>query len=138
MLEKLKEYKELMAIIVFFLGGFIWINNQFPTKSDLSAEKSDLSAENGSLNCLVKKYMSLTQLQIRGQELVKQMQDLATTITDMETNSENVLLSPAMLFELDQLKADLGHDTEKFRSNKAEIKNIMDELARNVCRKVTK
>jgi hypothetical protein len=25
MLDKLKEYKELIAIIVFFLGGFIWL-----------------------------------------------------------------------------------------------------------------
>ena len=131
MLEKLKEYKELIAIIVFFLGGFIWLNNQFPTKSDLTAEI-------GSLNCRVEIYMTLTQLQIRGQELVKQTQDLATRITDMETNSENVHLSPAMKFELDQLKSDFGHDREKYRSNKAEIKNIMDELARNVCRKVTK
>lgn len=130
MLKKIKEYKELISIIIFFLGGFIWLNNQFPTKSDLSSEI-------GSINCLVEKYMMLTQLQIRGQELVKQIQDLATNIADMETNSENVHLSPAMKFGLDQLKSDFGHDREKYRSNKAEIKNIMDELARNVCRKVS-
>ncbi len=131
MIEKLKEYKELITIIIFFLGGFIWLNNQFPTKSDLTEEI-------GSLNCLVEKYMTLTQLQIRGQELVKQTQDLAANIADMEQNSENVHLSPAMKFELDQLKSDFKHDREKYRSNKAEIKNIMDELARNICKKVTK
>ena len=131
MLEKLKEYKELIAIIVFFLGGFIWLNNQFPTKSDLTAEV-------GSLNCLVDKYMTLTQLQIHGQELVKQAGDLATRISDMETDSGDVLLSPAMKFELDQLKSDFEHNREKYRSNTAEIAKIMDELARNVCRRVNK
>lgn len=131
MLEKLKEYKELVAIIVFFLGGFIWLNNQFPTKGDLKAEI-------GSLNCLVEKYMTLTQLQIRGQELWKQIQDLATSISDMETNSGNVHLSPAMKFELNQLKSDFEHNREKYRSNTAEIAKILDELARNVCKKVNK
>ncbi len=128
MLDKLREYKELIAIIVFFLGGFIWLNNQFPTKSDLRAEI-------GYLNCLVDKYMTLTQLQIRGQELVKQAQDLTTRISDMETNSGDVHLSPAMKFELDQLKSDFEHNREKHRSNNAEIVKILDELARNVCRK---
>lgn len=131
MLEKLKEYKELIAIIVFFLGGFIWLNNQFPTKSDLTAEME-------SLNCQLDKYMTLTQLQIRGQELVKQAQDLATRISDMETNSGNVPLSPAMKFELDQFKSDFEHNREKHRSNKSEITKILDELARNVCKKVNK
>jgi hypothetical protein len=129
MLEKLKEYKELIAIIVFFLGGFIWLNSQFPTKSDLTAEI-------GSLNCLVDKYMTLTQLQIRGQELVKQAGDLAARISDMETDSGDVQLSPAMKFELDQFKSDFEHNREQYRSNTAEIAKIMDELARNVCRKV--
>jgi hypothetical protein len=128
MLEKLKEYKEMIAIIVFFLGGFIWLNSQFP-------KKSDLTAEIGSLNCQLEKYMTLTQLQIRSQELGKQAQDLATRISDVETNSGDAHLSPAMKFELDQMKADLKHNREKHRSNKDEIAEILDELARNVCKR---
>ena len=128
MLEKLKEYKEMIAIIVFFLGGFIWLNSQFP-------KKSDLTAEIGSLNCQLEKYMTLTQLQIRSQELGKQAQDLATRISDVETNSGDAHLSPAMKFELDQMKSDLIHNREKHRSNKDEIAKILDELARNVCKR---
>jgi hypothetical protein len=128
MLEKLKEYKEMIAIIVFFLGGFIWLNSQFP-------KKSDLTAEIGSLNCQLEKYMTLTQLQIRSQELGKQAQDLATRISDVETNSGDTHLSPAMKFELDQMKSDLKHNREKHRSNKDEIAEILDELARNVCKR---
>jgi len=131
MIEKLKDYKELITIIVFFLGGFIWLNNQFPTKNDLTDEV-------GSINCLVEKYMTLTQLQIRCQELLKQTQVMADKIADMENNNENVPLSPAMEFELDQLKSDFKNDREKYRDNKSEITNIMDELARNICKKASK
>ena len=131
MFNKLKEYKELVAIIVFFLGGFIWLNNQFPTKSDLTAEVE-------TLNCLLEKYMTLTQLQIRGQVLEKQLQNLADRISEMESTRGNVDLSPAMTFEFDRLKSDFEHKRNEYRSNKAEIDKILDELGRNVCRKVTK
>ena len=56
-LEKLKQYKEIIAIIIFFLGGFFWLQAEFPNKSDLRSEV-------GSLNCQLKSYMLLTQLQI--------------------------------------------------------------------------
>jgi hypothetical protein len=35
MLEKLKEYKELIGLIVFFLGGFIWLQQKFAHKQEL-------------------------------------------------------------------------------------------------------
>jgi hypothetical protein len=126
MLEKLKEYKELITIIVFFLGGFIWLNNQFPTKKDLTAEI-------GSLICKLEKYMTLTQLQIHVQELDKQAKDLTTRFSDMETNIGDELLSPAMKFEFDQIKSEIEHNIEKKRSNEAEIEKILDELARHIC-----
>lgn len=131
MLEKLKEYKELIAIIVFFLGGFIWLNNQFPTKNDLKAEI-------GFLNCMLDKYMTLTQLQLRGQDLEKQAQALAKEIFGMEANSGDMHLSPAMKFEFDQLKSDFEHNRKAYRTNTAEITKITDELSRNVCRKEEK
>ena len=56
-LEKLKQYKEIIAITIFFLGGFFWLQAEFPNKSDLRSEV-------GSLNCQLKSYMLLTQLQI--------------------------------------------------------------------------
>jgi hypothetical protein len=129
MIERLKEYKELIAIIVFFFGGFFWLNDQFPTKKDLSNEIA-------SLNCQLDKYMTLTQLQIHGQELVKQAQELTDRISNMESSTENVPLSPAMKFELEKLKSDFKYNREKHRKNKAEIRKVLDDLARNVCKKV--
>jgi len=128
MLEKIKEYKELIAIIVFFLGGFIWLNNQFPSKNDLKAEV-------GFLDCLLNKYMTLTQLQLHGQELAKEAEDLKKKIAEMETDSGEVHLLPAMKFELKQFKSDFEHNRKKYRNNIAQIKKIMDELNRHDCRK---
>jgi|APSaa5957512622_1039677.scaffolds.fasta_scaffold231735_1 hypothetical protein len=127
MIEKLKEYKELIAIIVFFLGGFLWLHNQFPTKNDLIKEIA-------FLNCQLDKYITLTQLQIRGQTLAKNAQDLANRISGMETGIEDVALSPAMKFELEKLKSDFKYNREKYRKNQAGIENILDDLARSVCK----
>lgn len=126
MLDKLKEYKELITIIVFFLSGFFWLNNQFPTKNDLKNEVS-------SLSCLLEKYMTVTQRQIRNQELEKQAKNLMSTISSMETNTADVSLSPAMKYELEQKKSEITHNRKEYTDNKDEIKKIMDELARNIC-----
>ena len=131
MLEKLKEYKELIAIIVFFLGGIFWLNNQFPTKDDLTQEV-------GSLNCLLEKYMTVTQLQIRNQELEKHAKDLAVTIAGMESSAANTPLSPAMRFDLDQKKFDLKTNRDQRKDYQGKINKIMDELGRDVCRRMKK
>lgn len=129
MLEKLKQYKELIAIIVFFLGGFIWLDNQFPSKDDLKAQVA-------YLDCQLDMYMTLTQKQIHSQELAKQAQDLAARISEMGNNNDDLQISPAMKFELDQLKSDFAHNKEQHRLNNVEIDKILDELGRNVCKKV--
>lgn len=126
MLDKLKEYKELIAIIVFFLGGFFWLNNQFPTKKDLKNEVE-------SLSCLLEKYMTVTQRQIRNQELEKQAKDLVATISSMENSTSGVPLSPAMKYELEQKKSEINHNRKEYTSNKDVIQKIMDDLARNMC-----
>ncbi len=129
MLEKLKEYKELIAIIVFFLGGFTWLNTQFPTKSDLKAEIA-------SLNCLLEQYMTLTQLQIRGQQIEKQTQELTRRISEVlpdDISASSLPLSPAMELEFEQLKADLAAKRGDLRSNATAMEKIRDELARHIC-----
>jgi flagellar motor component MotA len=131
MLEKLKEYKELIAIIVFFIGGFIWLTSQFPTKNDLTSEIN-------SLNCLLEKYMTLTQLQIQNQEFEKQAQKLADRICQMRIDGQKAPLTPAMKFELEQMESELDHNQTEHRTNTKEIEGILAQLARNVCKKVPK
>jgi hypothetical protein len=129
MIEKLKEYKEVAAIIVFFLGGFFWIQGQYPTKTDLKSEI-------GVLNCLVDKYMSLTQLQIRGRDLQTQAQDLKDEIQAFGTAQEHLQISPAMSQALEEKKATLAGIRKDLKTNVGDIEKARDELGRNVCRKV--
>ena len=133
MLDKLKEYKELISIIVFFLGGFIWVQNQFPTKSDLKANV-------GALSCLLDKYMTLTQRQLRGRDLERQVQELITQIgmsPDTSSNRAAVDLSPAMKLELDEKKADLTAKRNELNASSDDMRKISEDLARNICGKVT-
>lgn len=131
MLEKLKEYKEVIAIIIFFLGGFFWLEGEFP-------KKSDLNSEIGSVKCLLEKYMTLTQLQIRRQELDKQIQEINDHIKLFPaiSNAGSPPLTPAMAQELDEKKSDMSGKKKDFKENKFAMEKIVDELARNVCGKV--
>lgn len=131
MLQKIKEYKELIAIIVFFLGGFIWLESQFPKKSYIKSEVK-------SLNCLLEKYMILTQLQIRGQKLEKQIQEIDRKMeSTFQINSDitNHPLSPAMEYELKELRESLSDKKKELKNNNDEMEKIHNELARNICGK---
>ena len=128
MIEKLKQYKELITIILFFLGGFTWMETQFPTKTDLQAEIA-------SLNCLVEKYMILTQCQMHGQDLEKQIQDINKQINMISPNGSSPGLSPALAVEFEELKSDLTHKKSELGQNKESMQKIVDELQRNVCRR---
>jgi hypothetical protein len=142
MLKKLKEYKEIIAIIVFFIAGFIWLENQFPKKADLQREtgtlKTDLKSQIKSLDCLLEKYMTLTQLQIRGRNLEKEIMDFESEIQSRfrpDDDATGPLLSPAMKHELKRLEDDLAVKIKDLRQIKKDMENIDDELARNICGK---
>ncbi len=129
MLDKLNQYKELIAIIVFFLGGFFWLQSEFPNKNDL---KSEL----GSIRCQLDQYMKLTQLQILSQDQEKQLVTLKTQLSNsgQEANGNNTqLLSPAMRIELDQLKQDFTSTREQLRQTTVEMAKIRQELQRGIC-----
>ncbi|KWC36271.1 hypothetical protein WL51_19340 [Burkholderia ubonensis] len=131
MLEKLKEYKELIAIVAFFLGGFLWIQEQYPTKTDL---KSQI----GVLNCLLGEYMLLTQQQLRVRDLERLIHDETSQIGSYENarGAKAAALSPAMLEELDAKKDDLATHRAELKTRTAEMQKVNDELQRNVCQKV--
>lgn len=131
MLEKLKEYKELIAIIVFFLGGFFWLQSEFPSKNDL---KSQLKV----INCQLDSYMQLTQLQISSQEQEKQLNDLLKKLSEAppdDNSKKGVSISPAMRVELEQLRVDYTERRNQLGVTTAAMAKIKDELARGVCEK---
>ena len=128
MLEKLKEYKELIGIVVFFLGGVYWIQGQYPTKKDLKSEI-------GVVNCLLDKYMTLTQLQIRGRELERLIEEQSSQISAIGTppGAAATPLSPAMQQELEAKKADLAANRSELKDKTLQMQKISDDLQRNAC-----
>lgn len=127
MLDKLKNYKEMITIMLFFVSGFIWLDSQYPKKVDLKQEIA-------SVQCILDKYMMLTQLQIHGQELEKQVTALRDVIKiTLPYNTDAIPLSPAMKYEIDEKKKELTGKKNDFKQNYNKIKQISGDLARNVC-----
>ena len=124
MLQKLKEYKELISIIVFFVGGLSWIQAQYPNKQDLK-----------TVNCKLDNYMKLTQLQIRSQDLDKKRSELSRRLSSASSGdgNGNIALSPAMVMELDQMKLDYNNLSEQYRQTASDMTKIKDDLERDVC-----
>jgi len=125
MLEKLNEYKEILTIIVFFLGGYSWLQNQYPNKEYLKTELT-------SLRCQLDHYMKLTQLQIKNQELDKDVSMLSKTLSD-NSGKGKVSLSPAMQMELSEK---LGRKKEDQKSTLNEMERINNDLIIGNCGRV--
>jgi len=131
MLEKLKEYKELITIIVFFLGGVFWLQSEYPTKSDL---KNDLN----NIDCKLDNYMKLTQLEIDSQEHDKKLVELSKRLSDApedNVSSQGLPVSPAMRAELDQLKVDQMEQRTELKKTTKDMEDILRDLERGVCKK---
>ena len=125
MLETFKEYKELIGIVIFFLAGFFWLENKYPTKEDLKSEVA-------VLGCLLDKYMEITQLQMSSQQLEKQVDELKHQIS-LYSEAQN--LPPAVKQALEEKNLELATDKKYLRENKTRIDILMRELERNSCGK---
>lgn len=126
MLEKLKEYKEIITIIVFFLGGFAWLESQFPKKGEL---QSDI----GTLNCLLEQYMQLTQQQFLNQRLGEQIRDLKEKLESNGGIANISDLSPALMRVRGDLAEQLDEAKVKYRVSIEQMEEINNRLARNYC-----
>jgi hypothetical protein len=85
--------------------------------------------------------MAMTQLQIRGHELEKQLRDLQNKLAQGqpgETSGHRLRLSPAMVVEFEQVKSEFAGKSTDLRNNATAMEKIRDELARLVCGKVGK
>ena len=135
MLAKLKEYQELIAILVFFLGGFFWLESQFPQKTDLESVKTDLQKENAVLKCLLKKNMVLVQDQIQASALEKSIKEKNEYIyflsEKLKTDAETI--SPVMQFKLTEAREELAAKKEELKTVITRMQDTKNELERNIC-----
>lgn len=122
MIAKLNQYKEVITIAAFFLGGFAWIESQYPKRGDLEV-----------LECLLMEYMTLTQQQIRAQDLEKQAIDLQARLADPHLASSETGLSPALRMVLDDQRTELGALRKELLTLERSMREIEDKLQRNSC-----
>jgi galactitol-specific phosphotransferase system IIB component len=140
-LEKLKEYKEILTLIVFFLGGIFWLNEQFPKKADLTAQttevKNQLKKEVSQLRCQLKEYMILTQLQIKAQNLEKEYKELSSQNNVLSSVNADQVTSPAakkdLFDQITKVKAHLPEVEQDIKSNKHDMEKVSNELQTNIC-----
>lgn len=123
MLDRLKEYKELIAIMIFFLSGFLWIQ--------------DLKSQVSVLGCLLEEYMTLTQLQISHQQKEREVERLSRQINAFPTAAGGDLpaLSPAMKQELANLVNDREEAQGKLKRIQSDMESIRDKLQKHACGK---
>jgi len=124
-LQVLNEYKEIIVVIAFFLGGVFWIQDRFPTKTDLVAQLS-------FIKCQLDEYMQLTQLQVRHEQLSAQ---LAQQLGSATTVSSKVALSPSMKQTLSDLQTQRAQLRAAGDTASAAMQKISDDLGRNLCAK---
>lgn len=89
-LSKLKEYKELITVIIFFVGGIVWIYGYFATKSSLTT----ISAQ---LQCLLNTHVTLISSEMEHSKLQADKEKIA-----IELNSK--------ISELEKLKSEAASD----------------------------
>lgn len=140
MLSKLKEYKEFVAILVFFLGGFFWIDSEFPKKSDVTSVRDGLSNQVTTLECMLKQYMRLTQLQLGAQQTEKRIRELRDQWLERQDSTAGLQpaeLSPAMRHELNELKEQLDAERSLLNEISGEIREVNEDLKLQTCGTVT-
>jgi hypothetical protein len=130
LLDVLNECKEVIALLVFFLGGVWWIQDRFPTKTDLQSRLA-------LIKCELDDYMQLTQLQVRHEQLSGQLAQLDQQLGSATTVRTSVALSPSLQQMLSGLQTQRGQLQIQADAASAAMQKLNDDLARNLCAKET-
>lgn len=132
MLNRIKEYKELIAIIVFFLGGFLWLERNFPAKEDLESTKRELESKIEESRCVSDKQIEITQWQMRERDLEKHIDDLNGQIN---MYSDTRTLPPTVKEAIENKKLERQSEKADLKDTKTRIQEIFRALEINTCRK---
>jgi hypothetical protein len=119
--EKLKEYKEIIGIIIFFIGGILWILAYFATKEQIN-----------TLNCLLNRNIEVVQYQINQRILSDDMRVLEFDIVHLSQQQQRSLPEEQQLQDFhNKQKIVLG----KYADDDKRIKEAQGIINRNECEK---
>lgn len=127
-LARLKEYKEIITLFTFFLGGYLWMQKEFPSKSYVDSKIESATSSISSLNCLLNKNISSldAQLQIKiHTDNIERFtvkigilsKKLESGLTEFELESRNNLIREVEN-EKDALKKEISRSSQALNSFK--------------------
>lgn len=126
LLGTLNDYKEVLSIIVFFLGGVWWIQDRFPTKTDLNSNVN-------FIKCQLKEYMELTQQQIKHEQASASLAEVVQELGSPMALQRAVELSPSMQQMIAGFKDKETYFRSEVDASSTAMSNINDNLARGIC-----
>jgi hypothetical protein len=113
--KTLGAYKELIAIVVFFFGGFAYLDANYPSKTEFQ-----------TTNCLLKTYMLITQLQLRNYQLEKSISRLRPSVKDYDDLKNQ---QPAVWAQLTKgMKADVEVMRAELLDSEKELQKVLERI----------
>lgn len=121
-LEALKDYKEFLLILVFFLGGVSWIYGYFATKEQVRV-----------LRCLLNTNVEFVSYQIQSKLLLDQMHQI-----DAERIRLTALDRPSLEDKLNLHQRDVDYELSKANLARADqrTQDALHRLQTNQCEEV--
>lgn len=121
-LTRLMDYKEFVAILVFFIGGAMWIWGYFATKSQLD-----------DLHCLMNANVTLIQGKMDAASISQTMVDNVKAASLLKQKASAGPLTPAELDQQTRLKLVADELSAKLTAANAKATQALDSLRRGDC-----
>ena len=117
--RKIGEYKELISVLVFFAGGFLWAFAYFATKQQI-----------GELKCLLNANVNIVQGKMDSSALSQLMLDNIKRTSELEGNPS---LTGDQILEKNQLKTAATEIARKIAEADTNTAKALDKLKSGEC-----
>jgi hypothetical protein len=107
MLDVLHKYKEMITLMVFFMGGFFWLQREYASKNELTQQLSLTNQRIARLNCLleanidgVTAQLKLRILPVSIEQAEFKLATLQANVTSMSPVHQDLLQSAKRQLEI--------------------------------------
>jgi hypothetical protein len=134
-LQKLKDYKEVIALIVFFLGGFTWIQKNFPDKTYLDDRIKAQGSKIATLECLLSHNINATDAQLKMKIHSDDIEKFRARSATLNHKSP-ATLSEDEKNELDELKRSIENARDDLQKEQNRSDAILSDFKAGKCNNV--
>ena len=122
-IQKLSEYREFIVILIFFIGGFLWIYEYFATRSQV-----------GELNCLLRENINVVDGQMQTKFILESMKKNGLRYEKLLKLKEDNKLTLSEQEELIELKNEAKLLDEQLKKEQEKFRNSWQLLKANGCK----